>query len=223
MWIWFNFCQCNKCAGYSNHSTINVAVCNIFLVKMFLFLWGKKILHEWRHVTKHDDVWLRYKRKESTRSARAGIWEHYRFCQCYRNTTVPLMFVPPRVGVRRGHWQPQLQRTVIFKSGGSVNLNGVGVVMLSVHAFASPLTSWPLLASWVSHIASNIHVRQGNQILTRIGFQTKRVRFSHMYVFFLFWKLLPEMLSVVGMKWQRLGPYYAEMAANLLYTLVSCE
>lgn len=47
--------------------------CVNFFWDIFFFLSGKQILHEWRHVTKHDDVWLGYKRKESTRGARREL------------------------------------------------------------------------------------------------------------------------------------------------------
>ena len=65
---------------YSNHcfpvtwqiwGCCTVTTCRVVVVFFyFLFFWWemfrvseKKILHEWSHVAKHDDVWLRYKRK----------------------------------------------------------------------------------------------------------------------------------------------------------------
>lgn len=106
---------------FSTHLIVFAATLTIggtFLVKRFFFLWGKKILHEWRHVTKHDDVWLRYKRKESTRRARAGVWKRCRFCRWNRNLSALLMFTHGRDGRRRGNWQQRLQTASFLSQVG---------------------------------------------------------------------------------------------------------
>lgn len=127
---------------------------HIFWWKVFFFFYllGKKILHEWRHVTKHDDVWLGYKRKESTRGARAGVWKRSRFCQWNRNSPAPPMFGHRRGGPRGRRWHGQLWRASFFsKSGGSVNQTG-SVLMLCWVCMLSPRRwqAWPRLASWAS-------------------------------------------------------------------------
>lgn len=92
---------------------------NIFW-EIFFFLSRKQILHEWRHVTKHDDVWLGYKRKESTREARRELAFG---SACSRFLSVEAKFARNRrclavaAAVRRGRrWNGQLSRVSFFPS-----------------------------------------------------------------------------------------------------------
>lgn len=88
--------------------------------EIFFSLSGKQILHEWRHVTKHDDVWLGYKRKESTR--RAGR-ELAFGSACSRFLSVKAEFVRncrclavAAAVRRRRRWNGQLSRVSLFPS-----------------------------------------------------------------------------------------------------------
>lgn len=91
-----------------------------FFFRYFFFLSGKQILHEWRHVTKHDDVWLGYKRKESTRGARRELAFGSAFSRFW---SVGAKFARNRrclavaAAVRRGRrWNGQLSQVSFFPS-----------------------------------------------------------------------------------------------------------